>query len=101
MGVDVSSNAFGLSSYYGYASTNQLVGNNLLLPYSAAGTLFQDINNDPQQGMELTYSRLLGVGTAPINTDGSKITTFGQFDGTGSSGGITNPGEVTKLTSAG
>ena len=35
------------------------------------------------------------------NTDGSKVTQFGQFDGTGSSGGITNPGEVTKMTSAG
>ena len=35
------------------------------------------------------------------NTDGSKVTAFGQFDGTGSTGGITNPGEVTKLTSAG
>ena len=35
------------------------------------------------------------------NTDGSKITTFGQFDGTSSSGGITNPGELTKLTAAG
>jgi hypothetical protein len=35
------------------------------------------------------------------NTDGSKITTFGQFDGTSASGGITNPGELTKLTAAG
>jgi hypothetical protein len=35
------------------------------------------------------------------NTDGSKVTAFGQFDGTGSTGGITNPGEVSKLTSAG
>ena len=32
---------------------------------------------------------------------GGKVTTFGQFDGTGSTGGITNPGEVTKITSAG
>ena len=32
---------------------------------------------------------------------GAKVTQFGQFDGTGSTGGITNPGEVTKLTSAG
>ena len=32
---------------------------------------------------------------------GPKVTKFGQFDGTGSSGGITNPGEVTKITAAG
>jgi hypothetical protein len=35
------------------------------------------------------------------DTNGAKVTQFGQFDGTGSSGGITNPGEVTKLTAAG
>jgi hypothetical protein len=34
-------------------------------------------------------------------TDGGKVTTFGVFDGTGMTGGITNPGEVAKLTSAG
>jgi len=33
--------------------------------------------------------------------DGGKVTTFGDFDGTGTTGGITNPGEVTKLTAAG
>ena len=33
--------------------------------------------------------------------DGGKVKTFGVFDGTGITGGITNPGEVTKLTSAG
>ena len=32
---------------------------------------------------------------------GGKVTQFGQFDGTGASGGITNPGEVTKMTAAG
>jgi len=32
---------------------------------------------------------------------GPKVTKFGQFDGMGSSGGITNPGEVTKITAAG
>jgi len=31
----------------------------------------------------------------------AQVTQFGQFDGTGSTGGITNPGEVAKLTSAG
>jgi hypothetical protein len=35
------------------------------------------------------------------NTDGSKITTFGDFDGMGTTGGITNPGEVTKLLASG
>jgi len=33
--------------------------------------------------------------------DGGKVTTFGDFDGTGVTGGITNPGEVTKLLAAG
>jgi hypothetical protein len=33
--------------------------------------------------------------------NGAKVTKFGQFDGTGTTGGITNPGEVTKITSAG
>jgi hypothetical protein len=54
-------------------------------------------------------------GTTPINKlyvtlmnavgckadGGGKVTTFGVFDGTGATGGITNPGEVTKLTAAG
>jgi hypothetical protein len=60
VGVDFSTNEFGISTYYGYASTNQIVGDSLLLTYSAAGTLFQDINTDPQHGIELTYSRQLG-----------------------------------------
>lgn len=34
-------------------------------------------------------------------TDGGKVTTFGDFDGTGTTGGITNPGEVTKLLASG
>src|SRR6478752_942177 len=33
--------------------------------------------------------------------NGDKVSKFGVFDGTGMSGGITNPGEVTKLTAAG
>jgi len=33
--------------------------------------------------------------------DGGKVTKFGEFDGTGASGGITNPGEVTKLLASG
>ncbi|HET7538653.1 MAG TPA: DUF1552 domain-containing protein [Polyangiaceae bacterium] len=33
--------------------------------------------------------------------DGGKVTTFGAFDGTGTTGGITNPGEVTKLLASG
>jgi hypothetical protein len=33
--------------------------------------------------------------------NGEKVTKFGAFDGTGMTGGITNPGEVTKLTAAG
>jgi hypothetical protein len=33
--------------------------------------------------------------------DGGKVTAFGDFDGTGTTGGITNPGEVTKLLASG
>src|SRR4029079_19543052 len=49
------------------------------------------------------YVTLMNAGgcTADGTKTGGKVTQFGQFDGTGSSGGITNPGEVTKLTAAG
>src|SRR5262249_8189629 len=39
-----------------------------------------------------------GGGTAKGMPGGGKVTNFGQFDGTGTTGGITNPGEVKTLT---
>ncbi len=56
--------------------------------------------NMPINKLYVTLMNAVGC-TANGMAGGGKVTTFGQFDGTGSSGGITNPGEVTKLTSAG
>jgi len=54
----------------------------------------------PINKLYVTLMNAVGC-TATGMPGGGKVTQFGQFDGTGSSGGITNPGEVTKLTSAG
>jgi hypothetical protein len=56
--------------------------------------------NVPINKLYVTLMNAVGC-TANGMPNGGKVTTFGQFDGTGTSGGITNPGEVTKLTSAG
>jgi hypothetical protein len=56
--------------------------------------------NVPINKLYVTLMNAVGC-TANGMPGGGKVTQFGQFDGTGSSGGITNPGEVTKLTSAG
>jgi opacity protein-like surface antigen len=68
VGIDISGNAPDpgnpagptLTHYWGYANDSQLVGLDLFLSYSSAGTLFEDINNDPQPGLELGYARQLG-----------------------------------------
>ena len=54
----------------------------------------------PINKLYVTLMNAVGC-TADGTKTGGKVTQFGQFDGTGSSGGITNPGEVTKMTSAG
>jgi len=54
----------------------------------------------PINKLYVTLMNAVGC-TATGMPGGGKVTQFGQFDGTGSTGGITNPGEVTKLTSAG
>jgi hypothetical protein len=56
--------------------------------------------NLPINKLYVTLMNAVGC-TADGTKTGPKVTQFGQFDGTGSSGGITNPGEVAKLTSAG
>jgi hypothetical protein len=56
--------------------------------------------NLPINKLYVTLMNAVGC-TADGTKTGGKVTQFGQFDGTGSSGGITNPGEVTKMTSAG
>lgn len=56
--------------------------------------------NYPINKLYVTLMNAVGC-TATGMAGGGKVTTFGQFDGTGTTGGITNPGEVSKLTSAG
>ncbi|HEY7374470.1 MAG TPA: DUF1552 domain-containing protein [Polyangia bacterium] len=56
--------------------------------------------NLPINKLYVTLMNAVGC-TADGTKTGGKVTQFGQFDGTGSTGGITNPGEVTKMTSAG
>jgi hypothetical protein len=56
--------------------------------------------NLPINKLYVTLMNALGC-TADGTPTGGKVTQFGQFDGTGTTGGITNPGEVTKLTAAG
>ncbi len=53
--------------------------------------------NVPINKLYVTLMNAVGCKAA----DGGKVTTVGDFDGTGTTGGITNPGEVAKLTSAG
>ena len=60
VGVDTSGNAGGVTWYWGYARPDQIVGGNLLLSSSGSGTLFKDIDNAPQHGLEVTYARRLG-----------------------------------------
>jgi len=54
----------------------------------------------PINKLYVTLMNAVGC-TADGTPTGGKVTKFGDFDGTGTTGGITNPGEVTKLTSAG
>jgi len=56
--------------------------------------------NMPINKLYVTLMNAVGC-TATGMAGGGKVTAFGQFDGTGASGGITNPGEITKLTAAG
>ena len=54
----------------------------------------------PINKLYVTLMNAVGC-TATGMPGGGKVTTFGQFDGTNANPGITNPGELTKLTSAG
>jgi hypothetical protein len=56
--------------------------------------------NMPINKLYVTLMNALGC-TQDGKAGGPKVTTFGQFDGTGTTGGITNPGEMTKITAAG
>jgi hypothetical protein len=56
--------------------------------------------NLPINKLYVTLMNALGC-TETGMPGGPKVTKFGQFDGTGTTGGITNPGEVTKITAAG
>ncbi|HEX2660945.1 MAG TPA: hypothetical protein VHU40_21845, partial [Polyangia bacterium] len=54
----------------------------------------------PINKLYVTLMNALGC-TADGTPTGGKVTTFGAFDGMGTTGGITNPGEVAALTTAG
>jgi len=56
--------------------------------------------NVPINKLYVTLMNAVGC-TADGTPTGGKVTTFGQFDGTNANPGITNPGELTKITSAG
>jgi len=67
VGIDESGNLPGpgetdpRSFYWGYANANQIAGGALLLTHSSSGTIFGGFKNDPQAGVEINYSRQLGV----------------------------------------
>ena len=54
----------------------------------------------PINRLYVTLMNAVGC-TADGTPTGGKVTQFGQFDGTGATGGITKPGEETKLTATG
>src|ERR1051325_7553181 len=56
--VDISTNAGGLTWYWGYSRTNQLSGDGTVLmsgSSSSAGAASKGVSDDPSQGFELTY----------------------------------------------
>jgi hypothetical protein len=63
-----------------------------------------NIGNTGSQGGNVPINKLyvtLMNAVGCKDASGNKVSQFGEFDGTGVSGGITNPGEVAKLTAAG
>ncbi len=58
--VDFFGNDGGLTWNWGYASANQIVGDQLVMSRALPGDLTGDFNDDPQTGAELTYNRQLG-----------------------------------------
>jgi hypothetical protein len=78
---------------FGKSSSTCTNGGNIGFTGSSGG-------NVPINKLYCTLMNGLGC-TEDGTPTGGKVTKFGQFDGMGASGGITNPGEVTKLTSAG
>ncbi len=61
VGIDDTGNALDLTTYWGYSSTEkQVVGDSLLMRSSQSGTYAKDLDDDPQNGLELRYARELG-----------------------------------------
>jgi len=61
VGTDDTGNALDLTTYWGYASTEeQVVGDSLLMRNSHSGTYASDVEDNPQQGFEFRYARELG-----------------------------------------
>lgn len=60
--VDASTNALGLTSYWGYQNSSQVQNGSVVMNATAPtlGVGPQDLNGDPQHGLEFTYGRQLG-----------------------------------------
>jgi len=60
--VDISGNKDGLTWFWGYQNASQVPGNDTLVMHSSSPTAVntKPIDDDPQNGFELTYSRELG-----------------------------------------
>lgn len=72
--IDVSGNAGGMTTFWGYTSPAQIVGGNLVLSSSssAGGTTAQGREDDPQNGFEMSYGRrLLRLGKATMGFEGA------------------------------
>ena len=55
VGIDSSGNLGGTTWYWGYARSDQIQGDNLLLSRSGSGTIFNHIHDAPQHGVEIGY----------------------------------------------
>lgn len=62
IGVDVSGNAGGTTTYWGFNSDAQVVGDNVQMHNSSSPATASsgDVGNDPQDGIELSYFQPLG-----------------------------------------
>jgi len=88
VGIDSSTNRDDLTWYWGYANSDQIAGNNLLLTHSSSGPLVADFKNDPQAGLEISYARQLGERSG---TKWGIETAFTYLDLDLRSGGIADP----------
>jgi opacity protein-like surface antigen len=57
---DISGNAGGLTSNWGYESAEQVVGDYIVMTGSQAGSIARNVDDGPVHGVEFTYHRRLG-----------------------------------------